>query len=219
MIAPMLPGIFPFGLTAGVAAVDAGLAPAHGIGASILIYAGASQLVVMQLIGDGALPMIMVLTAYVVNLRFAMYSAGLAPHFSHLPRRWQWPLAYMITDQAYTLTVLRAEQHPSRTDAVPFYLGAAGVMWLVWQIATAIGAFVGALVPSSWSLGFAVPLIFMGMLVLAVNDKPTMVAAVVGGAVALLGHALPMNLGLFLGAVAGIAAGVLAEWRLGRGKA
>jgi 4-azaleucine resistance transporter AzlC len=217
VMAPMLPGAVPFGMTTGIVAVEAGLSPAEALGSSVLIFAGASQMAAVQLMSLDALPLVIVLTAWVINLRFSMYSATLAPHFAPLPARWKWPLSYLLTDQAFAATVLRAG-HSGRVDHVEwFYLGGAVLVWLVWQVSTALGVFLGAWVPASWSLGFAVPLIFMGMLVPAVRDRPSALAAVVGGGIAVLAVDLPLNLGLFAGAVAGIASGVLAEnWSGGR---
>ena len=208
---PILPGVVPFGVTAGIAGIDAGLSPAASLSSSIIIFAGASQLAAMQLIASGALPWVIILTAWVINLRFAMYSASLAPHFSKLPKRWQWPLAYLMTDQAYAVSMIRFGTHPERGNEHWFYMGGAVPMWAVWVASTAVGVALGAQVPASWQLGFAVPLIFMALLVPAIQDKPTALAAVVGGVVAVAAQGLPMNLGLMLGAVAGIAAGLTAD--------
>ena len=74
-----------------------------------------------------------------------------------------------------------------------------------------VGMLLGSAVPESWSLEFAIPLTFMALLVLAIRNKPGAVAAVVGGAIALAGVALPYNLGLPIGALAGVAAGMVSE--------
>jgi predicted branched-subunit amino acid permease len=66
-------------------------------------------------------------------------------------------------------------------------------------------------VPASWGLDFAFPLSFMALMFAALTDRPTALAAVVGGAVAVLAHELPYNLGLVLAALLGIGAGVYAE--------
>ncbi|MEX0840647.1 MAG: AzlC family ABC transporter permease, partial [Parvibaculum sp.] len=78
---PLLPGAVPFGMIAGAVAAEAGFGSAAGIGQSVIIYAGAAQLAATQLVAEAAPALIVVLTGLVVNLRFAMYSASLAPHF------------------------------------------------------------------------------------------------------------------------------------------
>lgn len=217
-VMPIVPGVIPFGMICGVTAIKAGLSPAAAMGMSIFIFAGASQLAAIQLLTQSALPVVIVFTALVINLRFAMYSASLAPHFQHLPKRWRWPLAYLLTDQAYAMSInhyLNASSEP-RAHKHWFYLGIASTMWLVWQPATAAGILLGAAVPSSWSLDFAIPLTFMALLIPGLRDKPTLVAALVGGGVAVIATALPFNLGLVLAAVSGIAAGLVAETALQR---
>lgn len=210
---PMLAGAIPFGMTTGMASISVGLTPTQAMGMSALVFAGSSQLAALQLIADGALPLVIVFTAWVINLRFSMYSASLAPHLPGLPWRWKLPLSYLMTDQSYALTVLRAQLHPERGALRWYYLGGAVVMWLVWLSACVIGIYVGALVPPNWPLEFIVPLIFIGMLVPAMQDRPTVLAGVVGGAVAVVAHPLPMNLGLMTGAIAGVIAGILADRR------
>jgi len=66
---------------------------------------------------------------------------------------------------------------------------------------------VGDAVPEQVPLGFAVPLTFLCLLVPTVTDRPTVAAAVVGGVVALAAAPLPANLGMPLGAAAGVLVG------------
>jgi 4-azaleucine resistance transporter AzlC len=210
-ILPMLPGVAPFGVLAGLAAVEAGLSPLAALASSVFIFAGVAQMATMQLIGSGALPLVIVMTAVVINLRYLMYSAALAPYFSHLSVQWKWWLAYLMTDQSFAVTVAHAHGSSERAHLRWFYLSGAILLWSVWQLSTAVGIFVGAKVPESWSLGFAIPLIFLGLLIPLLRDRPTVVAALVGGAVALAARELPLNLGLLAGAAAGIGAGMLAD--------
>lgn len=80
--------------------------------------------------------------------------------------------------------------------------------------------FAGARLPDAWQLEFAVPLVFLAMIVPSLRDKANVAAAAVGGIVALAGHTLPWNLGLILGALAGIASGVaVAGFSVGKGGA
>lgn len=95
-VLPLTSGVVPFGLITGVTAIGMGLSPADAIGMTLLFYSGSAQMVVMQLMQSGALPVTMVVTALVINLRFLMYSASLAPHLSHLPRatNGRWPTCF-----------------------------------------------------------------------------------------------------------------------------
>ena len=206
---PLLPGVAPFGLVAGIAAVDSGLSPLVAVSMSMLIFAGASQLAAIQLMTAGAAPLVVLLTIMVINLRFAMYSASIAPHFGHLGRLQKLLAGYLLVDQSYGMSIVRYGSMPEEAK-LPFYLGIGMAIWPVWQGATLIGALLGTSVPEVWSLEFTMPLVFLAMLIAAVRDVPLLVAALTGGIVATLGHGMPFKLGIITGAVSGIAAGVVA---------
>jgi predicted branched-subunit amino acid permease len=139
-----------------------------------------------------------------------MYSASIAPHFADYGRRIRAGLAYVLTDQAYALSVAEFERTPERSRW-RYYLGAAATLWVVWQITTVLGVLVGAGVPDAWGLTFAVPLVFLALLVPAMKDRPTTAAAAVGGTVAVVAAGVPYELGLLVGAVSGIVGGLAAE--------
>ena len=218
-VTPMLPGVVPFGMATGVAAVEAGLGASVALGMSLLIFAGAAQLAVTQLLADGAVLVVILFTGLIINLRMLMYSASLAPHLGHLPLRWTAPLAYLLTDQAYALAIERFRAGLYAGTEHWYYLGLGLPVWLVWLPATALGVWLGTAIPPGWQIGFSVPLIFLALLMPALRDTPSVAAAVVGGGVALLAHDAPFHSGLTLGAVAGIAAGAIVERAGRRGEA
>ena len=209
-MAPILLGVVPFAMISGIAAVGAGLSMASAMGMSVFIFAGAAQLAAVQLIGIGAAPLVIISTALIINLRFVMYSASLAPHFQHLTQRWKCLFAYLLTDQAYAVSISRfsIDRH---IDRGWYYFGASFALWVVWQIFTLTGILLGSGVPKSWGLDFAVPLTFMVLLLKALGDKATVVAALVGGIIAVAAKPLPYNLGLLLAALCGIGAGLFLE--------
>jgi 4-azaleucine resistance transporter AzlC len=207
---PILIGVIPFAMITGVAAVSVGLTLFETIGMSVIVFAGASQLVVFQLMSVGSPWIIMVLTAWVINLRFTMYSATLAPHLQKLSAWQKALLAYMLSDQAFGVSV----SHYVTNEKVShrwYYFGAALTIWTAWQISAIIGALLGALVPASWGFDFAFPLSFMALMFGALRDRPTVVAAITGGIIAVLAKGMPYNTGLVLGISLGIAAGYLTE--------
>jgi 4-azaleucine resistance transporter AzlC len=207
---PILIGVIPFAMISGVAAVSVGLTFFETVGISVLVFAGASQLVVFQLMSAGSPWIIMVLTAWVINLRFTMYSATLAPYLQKLSVGQKALLAYMLSDQAFGISL----SHFVTNEKVShrwFYFGAALTIWVTWQISAIIGALLGALVPASWGFDFAFPLSFMALMFGALRDHPTVIAALTGGVVAVLAKGLPYNTGLVLAISLGIAAGYLTE--------
>ena len=211
---PILLGVVPFAMICSVAAVSVGLTPFEATGMSFIVFAGASQLAVLQLLGEGAVWIVMVLTAWVINLRFTMYSATLAPYLQDEPLHRKIPFAYILSDQAFGVTMSKfANEVPA--NPAWFYYGVASAIWLTWVISAILGALLGTLVPASWGLDFAFPLSFLALMFTAIKDKPSVIAALVGGTTAIITKGLPYNLGLILAATLGIAAGVLAEKKMG----
>lgn len=232
---PLLVGIVPFGLVAGVAAIDAGLSPVAALGMSVVVFAGAAQLAVIDLLGRDASLVVVVVTGVIINLRMMMYSASIAPYFQPYRSRWKAVLAYFLTDQAYAVSISRFEaqeeanrareserrpdEETGETDGGNadgerrdwFYLGVAASLWAVWVLTTAVGIGLGTGIPDSWGLDFAVPLVFLALLVPRIEDGPTAAAGAVAGLVALLGSGLPYELGLPLAAIVGVAVGLVVE--------
>lgn len=206
-IAPVLLGVVPFGLAAGAVTVEAGYGVPETVGHSVLIFAGASQIAAVSLLGDGAGVAVVVLTVLIINLRMLMYAASLAPHLADVPLRRRLLGAYLLTDQAFAVAIDRFQRPATAEQRWGFYLGAAVTLWAPWQVSTALGAALGTAIPEGVPLGFAVPLMFLALLVPTVSDRPTVAAALVSATVATLGAGLPSNLGMLLGAVAGIVVG------------
>lgn len=207
---PILLGVVPFAMICSVAAVSVGLTSVEAMGMSFIVFAGASQLAVLQLMGEGAFWPVMVLTAWVINLRFSMYSATLAPYLQREPFFRKAPFAYILSDQAFGVTMSHFANDVPGNPAW-YYYGTATAVWVTWNLSSITGALLGTLVPESWGLDFAFPLSFMALMFAALKDRPAVLAAVVGGLSAILAKGLPYNLGLILAALLGISAGVLAE--------
>ncbi|WP_303647706.1 AzlC family ABC transporter permease [Haloarchaeobius sp. HME9146] len=208
----MLLGIIPFGLIAGVSAVNNGLDPLHAVGLSTIVFAGASQLAAIELFGRDAPLAIIVVTVLVINLRMTMYSASIAPYFSRFSTRWKALCAYVLTDQAYALSITEYRQtDPEERSRKWYYLGAAFTLWGVWQVCTIAGVALGANVPAGLSLEFAIPLTFMALLFPALSDRTTEIVALVAGAIAIPAAALPFDLGLVVAAVLALTVGALRD--------
>ncbi|WP_449432133.1 AzlC family ABC transporter permease [Pseudomonas putida] len=214
-VAPLTTGVIAFGLIAGVTAVDMGMSPTTAIGMTLLFYSGSAQIAVMQLMQNGALPVTMVVTALVINLRFLMYSASLAPYLHHLPRRRSWPLSYLLSDQAFALSSLKMGTGELGRFAFHYYAGTAVIMWVGWNLSVLAGIFLGARIPEAWSLGFAIPLSFLALLIPSIRSLAMLCAALTGGVLAVLAIDLPYNLGMLLASIGGVLAGLVAD-RLGQ---
>ena len=217
-VAPMLLGVVPFGLVAGATPVNGRLGLGAAIGLSTIVFAGASQLAAADVLIDGGSAVVATLAACTINLRMLLYSASLAPHLAREPLRRRLAVAYLLTDQAYAVSITRwtrRDDPPERR--LPFYFGAGGLLWVVWLASTIVGGLIGSAVPDDLPLDFAVPLVFLVLLVPAVTSRPAAVAALFGGVAAVAAaEAGAGPLSVMIGAIAGIVAGAAADALLER---
>jgi predicted branched-subunit amino acid permease len=209
-MAPLLVGVVPFGAVTGAAMVAGGLSVPQAVSMSVLVYGGASQLAAVDLLAGDAPFLIVAVTALAINLRFAMLSASIAAYFRRLPTAWRWVVGVLLVDVVYALSVATFERGAD-LDRRWYYLGAGVVLWLGWQGATVAGVLFGPAIPESIPFGFVVPLVFIGLLVPTLEDRPTVLAAAVGGVVAVVGGNLPLNAGLLVATACGVGAALLVD--------
>lgn len=211
---PIVVGVIPFGMIYGVLAMSSGLPALLAQGMSAIVFAGSAQFIATDLFATGTPAIVILVTTLMVNLRHLLYSASLAPQVAHLPLPWRMGLAYLLTDECYAVTITRYNDNGDPHDQRHwFFLGAGLMLWASWMASTAVGIFLGAQIPASWSLDFTLALTFIGIVVPILRDVPHVAAAVVAGVVALLAYGLPYQLGLMAAAFAGIAAGMVLERR------
>ncbi len=218
-VTPFLFGTIPFGLVTGIATKAAGLSLEASIAMTLMVFAGTAQISALPLISAGAPVLVIVLTAFIVNLRFMIYSATVAPYFKHLPLRWKFLIGYFVTDTGFAMFMRKVADRPTMAHRHWYFLGGGMMIGLVWSVSALIGIVAGARVPASWQLEFAATVGIIAILAAVIRNRAELSAAIIGGSVALAAMHLPMKLGLVMGAVAGIAGGVLTQRMLDRVKA
>lgn len=216
---PILLGVLPFGLIYGALALQAGIPAAPALAMSSIVLAGSAQFVATQLFGAGAPGAIILLTTFVVNLRHVLYSASIAPHVEPLRPLWKSLLAYLLTDEAYAVSITHYATGPSDQGIGGsghkhwYFLGAGLALWATWQASTATGIYVGTRLPPGLNLDFALPLTFMALARPAIIDRATAAAAMVASVTAVLTAGVPFRLGLVFAALIGILVGLWTERR------
>lgn len=217
--APAVPPNVPFGMLFGATAAEVGFAPVEATAMSVFIFAGAAQMAAVELLQSGAVLPVVLATAFVLNLRYVVYSASLAPVVRDLPTRWRAAMGYGLFDVNYALTVATFggdRERPGPADGAPrdrhpgwYYLGATLPLVAALAVGTLAGALLGASFGGGLDLAFAIPLIFVALAVPMIGDRTSLLAAAVSAVVAVLGAGLPVNLGLLLATGCGVAAGLL----------
>lgn len=210
---PFLLVLAPFAALFGVVATEAGLNILETLVFSIAVLAGTAQFAALQLMSEEAPTLIVIASALAVNLRMAMYSASLAPHFAGAPL-WQRALAaYATVDQsaALSLTMYDQDRTMPRAAKLAYFAGIVVIAIPTWYAFTLIGALGGKAVPDSWALDFALPITFLAMIGPMLRTKAHMAAAFASVFGALAFAAVPYNLGLLIAAVLAMMTGAQVE--------
>lgn len=213
----MLAAVIPFGLVAGAAPAAAGYDVLAAVGMSAIMFAGASQLALTDVLAGGGSALVAAMAAWVINARMLLYSASLAPYLAHEPLRRRLTAAYLTVDQNYALAVSHWARRTHPPDA-GFVIGGGLLLATFWISFTALGAALGSTLPEDLPLDFSVPLVFLVLLVPLLTSRPAMAASVAGGGVAVL--AAEAGLGpwsVMAGALSGIAAGAMVDWMVESG--
>ena len=196
-----MPGI-PFGFILGVAVVDAPIDNLIGWMGSWIILGGAAQLTMTSLLTDGASAIAAVAAALFVNARHVMYSIAMATPFRGQPRWFRLLGPYLLLDQVFAASDLQRDRRPD--EFRQYYLGAGVTMIGPWVIWVALGVVVGAQVPPEWNLGFAVPVLFAGLMILGVRNVAGATAAVIGFTLTVALSSLPNRSGMLIGAAVAV---------------
>jgi 4-azaleucine resistance transporter AzlC len=210
-VTPFMLGMIPFGLVAGVSAVDAGRSSLDAVYASVVVFSGIVQVPALQLYGAGVPSITIVLITATISLRFVMYSLSIAPHFKAFSKPWRAPMAYVMTDPSYALSMHYFAEHPNSPYKFHYYAAVAVPLWFMWQLTTYLGALLGQQIPTTWSVDFVVPLVFTALLFASLRNRNQYLTALVAAVTALVAYPLPYGLGLLVAAFVGIVTGYLLE--------
>jgi predicted branched-subunit amino acid permease len=211
---PAFPGFIMFAVAFGTAAAQKGLSLGETLGLSAFVYAGASQMVGLEIWQQVWTPStiltIMTVTA-VVNARMILLGATLQPWLKDEPLARTALNLFLLTEAGW---LVGTRYHSEGGRDVGVLLGCGIILWLVWLVATLTGFFAGALVPEPrrFGLDLVMPIFFGVMLVPLWKGARPALPWLVAGLVSLIVHALvPGYVFIIAGALAGVAAGMLVE--------
>jgi predicted branched-subunit amino acid permease len=210
-MAPVIAGLVPAGVAVGAAWAASGLPAGAGLLASATVYGASAQLVLVDLGTRPTALGVVALTMAVASLRLTLLGAGLGRHLRDSSIGFRWLAAVLLVDPAYLVADARFAEPSTPTLRRRFYLGAAGSLWVSWQVAHAVGLLLGSAIPSALALDFALPLCLLALLTARLGERATRVAAVVAAAFAVVARPAPLGAGLLIA----VAAGVVAAQRLG----
>jgi 4-azaleucine resistance transporter AzlC len=213
--------MLPFGIVIGVLADAKGLSLAETVLMSAIVYAGAAQLVALELWTDPVPLGAVVVATLVVNSRMAPMGAALAGWLDRLRGIRLWGTLWTLVDHSFALSI--QEQRRGGRDA-GYLLGIGAALWVAWVLTTAVGYLASSAVrlPAGHPLYFASVAAFLSILVgLWRGVRVDLLPWIVAGLVALAAHraGLPVPVPLLAGTFAGAALGAWRELRGKRGPA
>jgi len=190
---PICLGYIPIGLAFGVLAQKAGLGPVQIFLMSLLVFAGSSQFIAVSMLDCGAAAISIILTTFTVNLRHLLMSSALAVYLKKSGWKKLCFLAYGVTDESFAVNYSRLKAGKWDTGRCLVLNYTANVTWI---ISTVAGGFGGQFIPAgAFGIDYALPAMFICLLVFQFNGRKYLFVAMLAGALAvLLSLALPGNM-------------------------
>ena len=189
---PIVLGYMPLGFAFGILAVEVGLNVAQATIMSIFCFSGAGQYIALGVIQAGAAPITAIIANILVNLRYFLFSSSLVQYYKgNVPINSTALLSYGLTDETYAVAMTRYMKVPPSTS---YIAGLNFTSHLGWIGSTYAGAVLGALVSDTqkWGLDFALPAMYICLLILMTLRRTDIIVAVIAAGVTLLiGYVFP----------------------------
>jgi 4-azaleucine resistance transporter AzlC len=205
-VIPLTIPVIPFGIIYGVVGVELGLSPLVTFAMSFIIFAGSSQIAFVQLYTAGASPLVMISSVLAINSRHFLYSAVLAQYLNKLNLYWKILLSYLMTDQAFSVSLSYFKKNQKKTFSHYHMLGSGFTLWLLWQISTLSGIVLGNVIPEALGLEFAIPLTFLSLIIAELKKYDHLLIIIISGAISLVTYNFPLKVYIILSAFVGLVA-------------
>ena len=169
-------GYFAVSFTLGIAAQAIGISPAQAGLMSFLMHASAGEFAVLTVIAGGSGCLAMILTQFVVNIRYFLMSCSLSQKIrpdTSIKKRLI--LSFFVTDEIFGLDAsVRGELNPW------YHYGAATVASPGWVVGTFLGALAGNILPPGLSsaLGVALYAMFLAVVIPPAKEDRAVAAVV-----------------------------------------
>ena len=131
-------GYVPLGMVFGFLFVQAGASWLMALCASIVVYAGAAQYMMIPMVAAGMPISAIALATLLVNLRHVFYGLSLLDTFPR-SKLLRWYTAFALTDETYSVLTTLPRDTPAQRMAV---LALLNQVW--WVMGSLLGAVIGA---------------------------------------------------------------------------
>ena len=155
-----------FGVVFGALAHIQGMGAILSIWASLTMYAGAAQVVYLKIWHSSFITLVM--TLWVVCLRYFLMGFSLRLYWNNLPKFIVYPALFLLMDENWALTLSKAKTHRSNDRfLLAYFIGAGLLSYTFWCLGTFIGSYLTHYAMRFEQLGleFAFTALFLGLLV------------------------------------------------------
>lgn len=182
---PVVMGYIPVGFAYGVLGVNAGISTLNTILMSLIVFAGSAQLMATGFFAQGLNPFSIIITTFIVNLRHLLMSASLSTHMKEWKKAEVAGFCYELTDETFAVHSMRF--NGGDTAALPA-MTINLICQLSWVIGTILGALAGNLISDvrPFALDYALPAMFIALLILQVHNRKHVIVAVVGAVISIV---------------------------------
>ncbi len=185
-VLPLMIPVVPFGIIFGAIGIELGFGPYLTYLTSIIIFSGASQIVILQLLSAGASSLVAITSSSVVSTRHLLYGAVVNQYLYQLPTLWKIGLSYLLTDQAFAVSNEYFKKYKDNKYKHYHLVGSGITLWLIWQVTTIIGIILGSIVPDELGLTFTIPLTFLALLVNYLRNLDHLIVIILSGTCSIL---------------------------------
>ncbi|QRV16365.1 AzlC family ABC transporter permease [Haloterrigena salifodinae] len=182
---PVAVGVGGYGVAFGVLANQAGLSLAEAALMSMTVFAGASQIIAVELWADPLPIAAIVATTFAVNVRYALMGAALQSWFRHLSPGKIYSSLVLMADENWALSM---QELASGSRRGSFLLGSGVALWLCWVASTVLGVLAGESVgdPAQYGVDFILAAVFVALAVELWDGRSTLVPWLVALATSVL---------------------------------
>lgn len=191
---PIILGYLPLGFAFGVLATEAGMTITQATVMSVLCFSGAGQYIAIGVMQAGGAILTAVVANLLVNLRYFLFSTSLVPHLKVVPTKIAAFLSYGLTDETYAVAINRYQTKPASSS---YMAGLNLTAHMGWISSTLLGAILGSLITNTDKIGlnFALPAMYICLLVLLVSKRSEAIVAIMAGILCLIiGYLYPSTL-------------------------
>lgn len=164
---PIAFGYVPMGIGYAAIAIKAGMSPLQTVSMSVLVYAGAGQIIAASMMVGGATAIEIILTNFVVNLRYFVMSTCVLNQVEGSNTPLNILASHVTVDESFAMFSL------SEDSSIWLYLGIAIFAWLSWIFGAGIGVVLLDILPVIVTNSFNISLyaLFVAILVPSIKEN------------------------------------------------